>query len=446
MIDISSKENCCGCSSCAQICSKKCITMQPDDEGFLYPHVDSGHCIDCGLCEKVCPKLNPYPLRKTLNVFAANNCDDVVRIASSSGGIFAILAERTIKNGGVVFGARFDNNWQVVMDYTETMNGVKLFMGSKYVQASSNNTYSIAKQFLNEGRQVLYTGTPCQIAGLQHFLRKPYDNLIAVDVVCHGVPSPKVWTKYLDEIVEEIRFMNDITFRKKQNILKRLNFKINYDKDGKWFTLSSYHHENHYMKALINNLTLRPSCANCMAKCGRSNSDITIADYWGVSHFHPALDDDKGTSIILINTEKGRNAINWHKLKFEESTFDKASRFNAGLKQTAKFHQKRRYLFDRLDSNIKVTTLIDKSFQIPFKQRIFSFIRELKKDPRKVLKVQQGVIRAKRQKVYKNRLLPTISFDDIRLTDVAFRTKDKSWKNYFVSFRFKVVDNISSNN
>ena len=198
MIDIKEKNNCCGCSACVQICPKQCISMAADNEGFLYPQVNSAICIDCGLCEKVCPVINQSAPREPLVVYAAKNNNEDIRLKSSSGGIFTLLAEKVIEEGGVVFGAKFDADWNVVHDYTETIEGLAAFRGSKYVQSIIGDNFKTAKQFLNNGRKVLFSGTPCQIAGLKKYLRKEYDNLLTVDVVCHGVPSPMVWRDYLD--------------------------------------------------------------------------------------------------------------------------------------------------------------------------------------------------------------------------------------------------------
>ena len=206
--------------------------MQADNEGFLYPKVNEADCIDCGLCEKVCYELHPFEERKPQKVYAAINKDEEVRLKSSSGGIFYLLAEKTIEEGGVVFGARFDEQWQVVIDYAETMEGVKAFMGSKYVQARMATAYTDAKRFLTEGRKVLFSGTPCQIAGLHHFLRKPYDNLLSVDIICHGTPSPKVWGRYLDEVVTAGRkAINDAQFRNNRNGWKAFNCTLECNKD-----------------------------------------------------------------------------------------------------------------------------------------------------------------------------------------------------------------------
>lgn len=200
MIRIDRPTDCCGCEACAQRCPKQCIAMHADAEGFLYPRINTAACIDCGLCEQVCPVLRPAAPRTPTAVYAAKNPDERIRMESSSGGVFTLLAERTIRAGGVVFGARFDEAWEVVHDSTETIEGLAAFRGSKYVQSRIGTSFARAEEFLKQGRQVLFTGTPCQIAGLNRFLRRSYDNLLTVDVVCHGVPSPLVWRRYLDEI------------------------------------------------------------------------------------------------------------------------------------------------------------------------------------------------------------------------------------------------------
>lgn len=331
MIDIKNKQECCGCSACAQICPEKCIVMNEDDEGFLYPSVNAGKCIECGQCENVCPFINQYAGKKPKKVLAAKNPDDTIRLKSSSGGIFSMLAERVIDKNGIVFGVRFDENWQPVFDYTETKEGIDAFRGSKYVQAIVGTAYSDVRQFLKQGRQVLFSGTPCQIAGLNRFLKKEYENLITVDVICHGVPSPLVWRQYIEEIAEmpdrregsgkntvlssskDIPVITGICFRDKKLGWKKYSFVVRGKsaKGGKnTVLLSDMHRKNQFMQAFLTNMTLRRSCYNCKAKGGRSGSDISIADFWGISKFYPEMDDDKGTSLVLVYSNKGLNMIN----------------------------------------------------------------------------------------------------------------------------------------
>ena len=209
MIEIKEKSSCCGCEACVQCCPKQCLTMHEDCEGFLYPQVDESSCIDCGLCEKVCPVIHQNASQEPLSSYIAINPNEEIRLKSSSGGIFTLLAEKIIAEGGVVFGARFDENWDVVHAWTDTIEGLAPLCGSKYVQSRIGNTYNEAKDFLKQGRKVLFSGTPCQIAGLKKFLRKEYANLLTVDFICHGVPSPGVWRRYLSELRESLRAERD---------------------------------------------------------------------------------------------------------------------------------------------------------------------------------------------------------------------------------------------
>jgi len=181
----SSKSDCAGCSACYSICPALCISMEQDTEGFLYPVIDEKSCTKCTKCEKSCPSIQRGIARKPLRVYASKNPDDEIRCASSSGGIFSLLAEYVLKEDGVVFGAQFNDNWEVKHDYTETAEGLAAFRGSKYIQSITGDMYKTAKEFLKMGRKVLYSGTPCQIAGLKMFLQQDYSNLLTVDFACH---------------------------------------------------------------------------------------------------------------------------------------------------------------------------------------------------------------------------------------------------------------------
>ena len=331
MINILEKKDCCGCASCVQVCPKQCISMTEDCEGFLYPKVDSAVCVDCGLCEKVCPIINQGYTIVPLVTYAAKNKDEKIRYKSSSGGVFTLIAEQILADGGVVFGARFNENWVVIHDYAETVEGLEPFRGSKYVQSVIGDNYKYAKQFLLEGRKVLFSGTPCQIAGLKKFLRKEYENLLTVEVVCHGVPSPKVWKDYLQYrraqhvvgkntvplSINELPGITGISFRDKTNGWKKYGFKICYaalkaaeNSVSKSANIDNCEitpfNEDIFMKGFLKNLYLRPSCYQCMAKQGKSGADIAIADYWGIQRIHQELDDDKGVNLVLINTQKGQ--------------------------------------------------------------------------------------------------------------------------------------------
>lgn len=372
MINITDKQNCCGCSACVQACPKQCIKMTTDDEGFLYPHVDVDNCINCNLCERVCNAIAPFKARIPLKVLAAINTDEEIRLKSSSGGIFHSLAKTTIDEGGVVFGARFDENWQVIIDYAENMKGVEAFMGSKYVQARIENAYKKTKIFLNEGRKVLFSGTPCQVAGLHKFLRKDYENLLTVDIICHGTPSPKVWDKYLNETVSEVKRINSVEFRNKKKGWKNFSFNLQYNSNDNSITLSSPFRENMFMKAFLRDIILRPSCYKCRAKECRSQSDITIADFWGIQKIHPEMDDDKGTGVIFVNTKKGERSIDYSKLYTKETEYEAIKVLNPACCLSAKKHPKREWFFKNIGKKT-VAELTRHATRPTYRERLYLF-------------------------------------------------------------------------
>lgn len=351
MLSIVDPSRCCGCSACVQRCPKQCISLREDAEGFLYPEVDASLCVDCGLCEQVCPELHPDAERQPLQTFAAVNPDAEVRRTSSSGGVFTALAEQVIDAGGVVFGAVFDAHWEVRHRCATTREELAACRGSKYVQSVIGDTFLQAERFLKSGRRVLFSGTPCQIAGLRRFLRRDYDHLLCVDFICHGVPSPGVFRAYLAEEMTKLarqgekkyRFafstipsipkadalaarlgcrIDDIRFRDKTNGWKKYRFALSLSKasaagekipfcaltDDERATSSCFT-ENAFMQAFLRDLILRPSCYACPAKCFRSGSDLTLGDYWGVEHEAPHLDDDGGTSLVFANSGRGQQFL-----------------------------------------------------------------------------------------------------------------------------------------
>ena len=332
MVEIKEKYNCCGCSACVQICPKKCIDFCEDNHGFCYPIVNKKQCIECHLCEKVCPYLTQNAPQKPIKVYAGINQNEKKRLNSSSGGIFILLAEKVIEAGGVVFGARFDENWQVRHDYTETREGLAAFQGSKYVQSLIGDSFIQVRNFLELGRTVLFSGTSCQIAGLKRFLRKDFFELITIDIACHGVPSPLIWRTYLKELPAKPA---NISFRDKRESWK--NYKLTIigtdNKNGSipHIIKSEYFRENLYMQSFLKDLCLRPSCHNCPTKEGKSNSDIMLSDFWGVEKYHRTIDDDKGISAILVYSEKGMELLKNVNAILIESTFENVVRCNPNI-------------------------------------------------------------------------------------------------------------------
>lgn len=301
MINIRDKKNCCGCGACVQRCPQKCISLVKDKQGeFLYPKVDREKCTQCGLCEKICPISIKRESRTARSVFAYQIADDEILMNSSSGGFFTRIATAVLENNGVVFGARFDENWQVLIDFTEDVDGLAAFRGSKYVQARTASSYKDCEKFLREGRMVLFSGTPCQIAGLKSFLRKDYRNLIAMDFVCHGVPGPLAWRKYLEDYHGREK-ISSVSFRDKSSGWKNYGFKVN--------NKAVKHNDNPYFVAFLKDIGHRPSCSACKFKHWKSGSDLTIGDFWGIDKINPKLDDDRGTSIVALHNSRAIELI-----------------------------------------------------------------------------------------------------------------------------------------
>ncbi len=377
MIKITDKTNCCGCSACVQCCPKQCITMCQDEEGFNYPIVNSDECIACGLCEKVCPILNCGESKKPLKVYAVKNRNEEIRLRSSSGGIFTVLAEVVIRKGGVVFGVAFDRNWNAVHTYTEDIEGLAAFRGSKYVQSEIGSSYKQVRLFLKNGREVLFTGTSCQIAGLKRFLIKDYPNLLTLEILCHGVPSPKVWQRYLAEKKAQFQCENicKISFRDKGKGWTRFNLVIDF-KSGNQYVVPF--DNDIYFKGFLANLYLRPSCYSCKCKNGRSGSDITIADYWNIDAVLPEFNDNKGVSLVLINSKKGEDLYsNINGIKFEETEYEISKGKNGGFAENIPVHPHRKSFFKKYKSVSSISFYIEKKLQPSLIQRIKNRLRHV---------------------------------------------------------------------
>ena len=318
MIVLKDKQQCCGCSACAQVCPKKCIVMQPDEEGFLYPQIDQAACIECGLCEKVCPMLQS-PAEDTSSqpkAYAAYNKDEATRLESSSGGVFTLLALQTLKNGGAVFGAALSADCKSVhhtMVSCET--DLAKLRGSKYLQSEIGACYEQAQAALREGKPVLFSGTPCEIEGLKTFLRKDYDNLTCVDLICHGSPSQKLWEKYVEyRVAHKKHAIKSVTFRDKRNSWKNYEVCMNLT-EGAEYRKPFY--DETFMQMFLQDLCLRPSCYSCPFKKKNRVSDITLADFWGSGRVCPDMDDDKGLSLVIVHSVKGGKLLEDIKGKME---------------------------------------------------------------------------------------------------------------------------------
>lgn len=377
MIEIKSKEDCCGCYACYNICPKQCITMKTDNEGFWYPKIDKNKCINCNLCEKVCPIINPVKRVDSKKIACASmNKDEQVRMKSSSGGIFSILAEYIIKNNGVVYGAGFDEDFNIKHKRILYSTDLDLLRGSKYVQSSIGDIYKQVKNDLENNNPVLFTGTPCQVEGLRSYLRKEYVNLITMDFICHGVPSPLVWEKYLKKMKKSKQEnIKNIYFRNKDIGWKLFSLKIIFDKR----IYSNDLNNDLFMKGFLQDVYLRPSCYNCKFKKINRISDITVADFWGIENILPKMDDDKGTSLVVIHSEKGKQLFDKlsEKMILNEVNLNEAIKYNPSMVRSVKYNEKRNSFFAELNTGEELIDLIRKYTKISFEKRVKNKIKSI---------------------------------------------------------------------
>lgn len=326
MIRITDKSKCTGCTACITSCPRQCIVMRRDRQGFDYPVANPDLCIGCGLCESVCPVLNPRETSAPLAAYAARADEHVA--GSSSGGVFPRLAADVVGDGGLVFGAVMNPDLTVGHSEADTMDEVMKMTGSKYVQSDMYSVLEDVKTYLEAGRKVLFSGTPCQIAGLNAFLGKEYGNLISVDVACHGVPGPGLWEKYAAALSRKYgAAIDEVRFRDKSSGWRRYSFTVK----SAGMTVSVPYVKDPFMALFIQDMTLRPSCYSCPARDGRSGSDITLADLWNVAEAAPAFDDDRGVSLVLANSDKGMKLLEGSGLALQEVDKEIAVRKNSGF-------------------------------------------------------------------------------------------------------------------
>lgn len=305
MIKIHDKSNCCGCTACACICPKNAITMEADVLGFKYPHVDLTLCIDCGLCEKICPFINKYNITHNLSspIFYAARHKNIKEVETSrSGAAFIAISDYILDRHGVVYGAGYDNNFNVIHKRAITREERDEFKGSKYVQSDLHDIFTNIKKDLIEGKLVLFSGTPCQTAGLSSFISQKLRNqLILVDIICHGVPAPNIWRDYIKYIENKFnKKIHSIDFRDKKH------FGWNEHKETFYFG-DTYFSSDVYKNLFLKNIMLRKSCGICPYSNFNRPSDITIGDFWGWERSVPEINkDNKGVSLIIVNTKLGK--------------------------------------------------------------------------------------------------------------------------------------------
>lgn len=310
MIEIKDKAGCCGCGACDNACPAGSISMVPDREGFLYPNVDKRKCINCNICVGVCPMLEVTEEKREQSAYLVQIKDEAVRRESTSGGAFTAIARHIVRGGGVVFGAAFDDGFEVIHKYVEKEEELEAFRNSKYVQSKIKDTFLQAWDFLNSGRTVCFSGTPCQIEGLKKFLRREYPNLLTVDVVCRAVPSPLLFQRYL----QMQRDRRNVAFEKVIFRNKYYGYKYSTMSfiGGSDESLSEYHEgvdSDVYLRAFFSNICDRPSCYSCKFKKLYRVSDFTIWDCFNVEDYDRKMDDDKGTTKVLAHTKKAEKLL-----------------------------------------------------------------------------------------------------------------------------------------
>lgn len=358
------KELCNGCTACVNICPRGCIVMVTDEEGFLCPVINETNCIHCGRCQKVCPLLQEQTGSETKKtVYAAINKDNDIRHDSTSGGVFTLLCQWVLDQNGVVFGAAYDDVFEVVHCKVESADDLHKLRGAKYAQSRLGDVFQQVQACLKEDRYVLFSGTPCQIGGLCSLLGREYEKLILVDLICHGVPSPKVWEHYI-----KYRSRQDaqgdmpytINLRSKETGWPGYSIRFEYPNDKTYSALNS---QDSYLRGFVGNLYLRPSCYACSFKGVTRQSDFTLGDYWGVWGQLPEYHDGKGTSLVLLHSKKAKqlwNELSQH-MRCSEVDVTAALAENPSAIVSSPLTEKRKEFFARYESedfSVLIDTLI----------------------------------------------------------------------------------------
>lgn len=364
-IILASSEKCTGCQACANKCVTGAISMKIALEGFVYPIIDNQKCVECHACEYVCPELSSTSIAHSMlsDSYMAKANDENVRFNSSSGGIFPLIAKSVINQGGIVFGAAFENDFKSVKHIAITnLEQLYKIQGSKYLQSDIGNAYAQAKRYLKAGRIVLFSGTGCQIAGLKKYLGQDYRSLITVDVVCHGVPAQSLWENYLDLLEKKYsskaRYVN---FRSKRVGWEEFGIESKFSEKYYFKELK----DDPYLEIFQRNLSLRRSCYNCSYKSINGISDISVGDLWGINQINPDFNDNKGISFIMIHSEKGRDVFDEisSEIVFKEVDTKQAILYNKNISCSSRMPDSRASFFD--DLNKLAFDKVIKKYSVP---------------------------------------------------------------------------------
>ena len=381
MIEVNDKKQCCGCGACAQACPQNCIKMTDDEEGFLYPKLIEKRCIGCNLCETVCPIVNfRSNTDKALGCYIAYNTSEKIRKTSSSGGLFFQLASLIIHRGGVVYGAAFDSDFSVHHIRTNSHEQLLSLKGSKYTQSRIENVYLDVHNDLKNGKLVVFSGTACQVAGLKAFLGTDHEErLLTIDLLCHGVPSPKVWNLYLKYISIINKTITHIDFRNKSTGWKNYSMRVDFEGHESYTCI---HQEDCYSQLFLSNICLRPSCYDCKFKKLERPSDITLGDAWGVNKIMPEYDDDEGTSIILTHTFKGEKWLKQieSEIRIAPADVNIVLPPSADSRKSVKSHEMREVFFERMKrDSIRIFDWWKRyHLRLKYKNRIKNILRRVK--------------------------------------------------------------------
>ncbi len=354
MIKIKDKKDCTGCSACFNICPVNAIDMVKDKEGFKYPRVNMKKCINCELCEKVCPINNPVSKEqnnKEPTIIAAWTKNKGVRLDSTSGGIFSELAKTIYNQKGYVCGAIYNKDWLVEHYISSDAKDIDKLRSSKYLQSDINNTFKKIKELLEQGKKVLICGSPCQIAGLYNYLQnKEYENLYTCDFICRGMNSPKIFKKYIANLEEKYNSkVKKIKFKNKTYGWHNFSTKIDFENGESY--IGSRYVDSYMVGYLKYNAFMRPSCYDCKFKSLPRSADITLADFWGIENINPKLDNDQGTSMILLNSKKGKELFEQikDKIQYEEVISEEIFTENVCMEKSVKMTEERKKVFENID-------------------------------------------------------------------------------------------------
>lgn len=376
MINITenNKKDCCGCTACASACPKNCISMVCDSEGFKYPKIDSKLCVDCGICEKVCPVINSEKNEELPEkAYIVRNTNPEIVKNSTSGGAVTAFCEEILSKNGIIFGGAFDKDFEVKHMSAEKTEELKIFRSSKYVQSDLTDTFQRVKKSLDDGRYVMFTGTPCQVEGLLKYLKKPYEKLFTVDFVCRAVPSPLVWKKYKE--LKTKKYNSEITyanFREKTYGYHSANLTLRFANGKKSIENTK---TDYMLKSFFDGMCSRPSCNDCAFRKVKRVSDLTVFDCWDITRYVPDLaDDDKGYTAVIVQSEKGSQMLKDVNKKLimykaDVDTLIKNDGFMAV--QNPDVHPKRSQYFEMLNSGVPLDRIVKELIPVKTSRKIF---------------------------------------------------------------------------